>query len=290
MEAYIIENESILVLDDSLYIEPQILGSEIAIKNGQSSKNKDGRIDILAKYSDDTFGLIELKHDVEIDQRALLQLEDYLRKRDELADQFKSNPRVEGIDPEEDSLLLTNPNWIGILVGTSIDLDLANKLNSGYLFENVVPIAALIINRYKSKNGTVYVTTDRYFKIPTSSNRDMSKYIFMGVSRAKTRTVLAVIKHYVDNHPDITFAELEKVFPKSLQSPSKKYGVFSTKEHALAIYNSPSGRRYFLNDDEFIQLKDQVIAVCTQWGSRFQRFVEHVDKELGLKIYKDNSL
>jgi len=179
MEAYIIENESLLVLDDSAFSDPQILGSEVAIKNGQASKNKDGRIDVLAKYSDDTFGLIEIKHETDLDEKALLQLEDYLKERSEIVKQFKNNPRIEGIDFEEDNLLLNDPKWIGILVGTRIDLSLAKKITDGYLYDNVVPIAALVINRFKSKNGTVYVTTDRYF-IDSSSIRDMIKYIFKG--------------------------------------------------------------------------------------------------------------
>ena len=41
MEAYILENESILKLDDNLFNEVDVLGSEISIKDGQVTKNKD---------------------------------------------------------------------------------------------------------------------------------------------------------------------------------------------------------------------------------------------------------
>ena len=287
MEAYILENESILKLDDNLFNEVDVLGSEISIKDGQVTKNKDGRIDILVKYPEDTFGLIELKHDVELDQKALSQLEDYLKEKDQLLKVFQKNTELQGIDNDEDKQLLTNPKWIGILVGTEIDSDLAKKLTAGYMFD-LIPIAALVIKRFKAKNGCVYVTTDRYFKQP--SNRDMSKYIFNGIARPKNRTVLAVVEQYLKEHPEITTtSQLERVFPKNVQSPSEKFGVFNTQQFAIDVLNSHLGRRFFINDDEILLVGTEKIAVCTQWGGdNFKRFIDHVKSTIGFKLEKQD--
>ncbi len=61
MEAYLIENESILQLDDSEFSAVEILDAEIALKEGRKSANRDGRIDILARYGVDYLGIVELK-------------------------------------------------------------------------------------------------------------------------------------------------------------------------------------------------------------------------------------
>ena len=51
--------------------------------------------------------------------------------------------------------------------------------------------------------------------------KDYSKYIFNGELLGKGRMVLAVIKKYVSDHPDVTYKALKKVFPDSLQAESE---------------------------------------------------------------------
>ena len=59
MEAYLIENESILKLDSDNFSDPSIIEAELALNEGRSSGN--GRIDILAQYDPSTYAIVELK-------------------------------------------------------------------------------------------------------------------------------------------------------------------------------------------------------------------------------------
>jgi hypothetical protein len=61
MAAYLVENEAVLTLDREVLSDVEIIGTEIAVREGRSSRGSDGRIDILATYAQEYFGLIELK-------------------------------------------------------------------------------------------------------------------------------------------------------------------------------------------------------------------------------------
>ncbi len=51
MEAYLIENEDVLSLDEENLSDVEIIDSELTIKFGRKSKDSDGRIDLLALYN-----------------------------------------------------------------------------------------------------------------------------------------------------------------------------------------------------------------------------------------------
>ena len=81
MEAYLLENEEILKLDNQNFNEVEILDAEIALKKGR--KEGDGRIDILVKYSAEFLGIVEIKLK-EINEISLGQLEDYINQRNQI--------------------------------------------------------------------------------------------------------------------------------------------------------------------------------------------------------------
>lgn len=270
MESYLVENEGILALDRENYSDVTIVQEELTLKQGRSSKDTDGRIDILATYSNEYIGVVELKLG-ELNEIHLSQLEDYLLKKEQILEQF---PDIldKSISPE--------PKWVGVLVGLSIHPDLAHKINNGYITESGVPIAALSIQRFKGANGGVYVTTDVFFK-NNSSAKDTTKYIFNGASHGKGRLVLAVLKKYVEDNPQVTYSELESIFNKNLQGSS---GVFSTQHDAEEIYAKTSRWRHFLKPEELIRLTDSTIAVSSQWGvGNIDRLIKKA-RELGYKI------
>ena len=250
MEAYLVENQRVLALDSDTFTSVEIVDTELPLKQGRASKDADGRIDILATYSQEYIAVVELKLG-ELKSTHLNQLEDYLKGRDEI---LKQHPDI------IDSAFGT-PKWIGVLVGTSIESDLANKLTEGYKTDSGIQIAALTIQRYRSKEGNVFVTTDTYFCV-AASPKDTTKYLFDGVKLGKGKLVLEVIKRHVEQHPSINYSELEKAFPKSCQG---RYGVFDTVENAnLNVINDR--KRHFLKPEEIIELSDSSIAVCSQWG------------------------
>ena len=217
MEAYLIENESVLGLDENVFTDVTIVETELTLKEGRKSKDADGRIDILATYSQEYIAIIELKLG-QLDDRHLRQMEDYLRERKQIALKYPNILSAE---------LAPNPKWIGVLVGTTISSVLAEKLRMGHSFDGI-PVAALTVQRFRGSDGSVLVTTDTYFS-HQQTVKDLTKYRFDGTVFGKGRLVLAVIKRYVESHPSITFPELEQAFPKACQGSR---GILSTAEQA----------------------------------------------------------
>lgn len=277
MESYLIENEQILTLDNDTFYDVDIIEEELTLKEGRSSQNTDGRIDILITYAQEYIGVVELKLG-ELNEVHLEQLEDYLVQKQQILDKYPNLFNQE---------TMLEPKWIGVLVGDSITSALSEKISNGYATKQGVPIAALTIQRFRSVQSNVYVTTDTYFK-NTLDAKDRTQYKFNDNLYGKGRLVLAVIKQYVEDSPNITFAELERNFPKSCQSASLKgegiLGVFTTLEKAEEI--ALNGRkRHFLGMDEKIQLESGVvIAVCNQWGvGNVDKFISRA-REFGCQI------
>lgn len=265
MEAYLLENEEILKLDKENFNDVTILDAEIALKQGR--KNGDGRIDILVKYSGEYLGIVEIKLN-EINQNSLEQLEDYINKKDQILSQ-SSEYWTEN----------TNPKWVGVLVGTEICSILRDKLKNGYEYLGI-PIAGLTIKRFRSAENEIFVISDTYFKFKYLS-KDYSKFIFNGLEFNKGRLVNAVIRHYVDENPTISFSELKQKFPNYIQG---SFGVFDTKAKAVDIFQRWGHKRHYINPDEEIRLIDETICTCTQWNLETIKTFLNKSNILGLKI------
>lgn len=260
MEAYLIENPTVLSMETDGFNDVEILKCEVTLLDGRIDKNTDGRIDILAKYGQEYLAVVELKLG-ELTETHLLQLESYLKERQQILQKF---PDV------WDTTISNQPKWIGVMIGETINPDLMLKIRKGYYYDIDIPIAALTINRYKGKDGNVYVITDTYF-IERVKNKDYTKYIFNGQKFGKNRLVLAVIKDYVEKNPTITYSQLKVIFPDSLQGRE----TFTTETEA----KQKRDRRNFIEPDELITLADETIAVSTQWGLvNTNPFIEHCKK------------
>ena len=267
MEAYLIENPEILVLDDDELSDVNILDYEVPINKGRPSRKTDGRIDLLAQYGPETIAIIELKLG-ELNQSHLDQLCDYLNDK-------KVIKQLTG-----EKFDIENPKFIGILVGSDIEVGLSQTINTGYLINDEIPVAALTIKRYRGEDNNIYILTDTYFK-NRSRSFDKTKYDFEGKQYGKGRLVLAILSKYVEDHPDVTFSDLEKVFPKKLQG---SWGVFDTLDNAEEIVSQSNRKRHFIQPEEIIKLKDALIAVCSQWGSDNIGNIEKKATELGYDV------
>lgn len=250
MESYLVENESILKLDEGEFADVSIIDVELTLKNGR--RYSDGRIDILVQYGQDTFGVVELKLGT-LTSLHLVQLEDYMQEKEQLFENY-IKPRA-NLDVD-----YKNINWVGVLVGSDISAELDEKLSNGYLIDNNMPVAALTISKFRGEDNQVYVITDTIFN-NKSRSFDRTKFIYNGKKYNKGRVVLEVIKDYVTKHRSGSFSELKEVFPDKLQGSS---GVFVIKDEALSIFERTGYKRYY---NELIKLGDEnVIAFSTQWG------------------------
>ena len=272
MESYLIENEGVLALDNDLFADVEIIEAELTFKEGRKGKETNGRIDILASYSQEYLAVVELKLG-QLEEIHLKQLEDYLKSRETLVNKYK--------DLIGESLN-DHPKWLGVLVGASINPQLAEKINNGYQANGSIPIAALTIQRYRGNDGQIYVVTEPLFN-SNQSKKDTQKYIFNGLELGKSRLVLEVIKSHVANNPEITFNELASQFP---------LGTFTTIDKAIDIYTNKGHKRHYIKPEEQLtlsnplsdSLKDRTIAVSNQWGKgNIDGFINKA-RELGYKI------
>ena len=268
MEAYLIENEGCLALDDDAYCSVQIVDAEVSLQGGRASRESDGRVDVLATYNEECIAIVELKLG-ELTHQHRQQLEDYLSQRE----QFRQ------LYPNILSEAVTTPRWVGVLVGANIDPQLAEAMQAGCSTSDGIPLAALTVQRYRGADGMVIVTTDVYFRRPTNG-LDYTKYRFFDLSYGKGLLALAVVKRYVGDHPDLTFAELERSFPKKLQG---SLGVVATVATAEEI-EARDRARHFLKAAQRIRLTDATVAVCSQWGKgNIDGFINRA-RELGYTI------
>ena len=92
------------------------------------------------------------------------------------------------------------------------------------------------------------------------NHKDFSKYSIAGDGKyGKRRLVLEVMRRFVDDHKDLSFSDYETIFPKDLQGSSgviiKRADITKNKE-----------RNYFCKDSELLQIGNEKVAVCNQWG------------------------
>ncbi|PHQ94385.1 MAG: hypothetical protein COB40_12380 [Marinosulfonomonas sp.] len=262
MQSYLIENEGVLALDDT-FCDAEIICEELAVKQARTSRDTDGRIDLLVTYTGEFIGIVELKLG-ELDNTHLEQLEDYLKTKEKVLEADF------GLSAE----IKENSKWIGVLAGASISRQLADKISSGYSVDGV-PIAALTIQRFRGEGGQVYVATDTYFK-NALADKDKSKYDFQGQKYGKGQLVLAVMKHFSGNNVQMSFAEMRQKFPNI-----GSHEIFVLSEKAFQkIEEDKNGRkRHFVKPDQLIQLADSTIAVSNQWGiGNIDAFIERAKK------------
>ena len=114
-----------------------------------------------------------------------------------------------------------------------------------------------------------------------SGSRDRTKYSFEGGELlSKRRFVLEVIKYYVRCHPQISYENLIRVFPATLNT-NRTNGVIKryndvTKQVAL---NPDVRNRFFMKDDEIIVLSNGMkVVVHNQWGNDFGNFLKVAER------------
>ena len=96
----------------------------------------------------------------------------------------------------------------------------------------------------------------------------------------KNKFVYAAVSLYVKQHPNATFADLEKAFPPELQG---SFGVIRTMEYIKE--KNYNGRRYFKEPEYVLHSGDNIpFAVSTEWGKgNIEKFVKAV-KQLGYHV------
>lgn len=286
MEAYLMDNPSILKLDDRKYGEPQIIECEMSIGKCTNRKTR-GRIDMVVRYGENLFGILELKKHA-LDKDALFQLCDYLSEREKIVEAINQSDAVEvDLDPE-------NVKFVGVLVGGYIDDELRKEmpitdLKNGNLLkehprqQTIVgytdQISAITLERFRNPHTCEIVVLST--PVVKTSVKDTTKYQIDGEGRyGKAKLVHEIVKRYVKHHPEVSIDQLGKIFP----TPKliRTLGVFAEVQAARKRAD-----RYYADRKMLIALGDGVkIATCNQWAKEsIDEFIANVEKQkLGFEI------
>ncbi len=286
MEAYLMDNPSILKLDDRKYGEPQIIECEMSIGKCTNRKTR-GRIDMVVRYGEDLFGILELKKHA-LDTDTLFQLCDYLAEREKIVEAINQSDAVEvDLDPE-------NVKFVGVLVGGYIDDELRKEMpitdlkNNNLLKEHprqqtiqgyTDQISAITLERFRNPHTCEIVVLST--PIVKTSVKDTTKYQIDGEGRyGKAKLVHEIVKRYVKQHPEASIDRLEKIFPTPRLI--RTLGVFAEAQVA-----KKRADRYYADRKMLIALGDGVkIATCNQWAKEsIDEFIANVEKQkLGFEI------
>lgn len=140
-----------------------------------------------------------------------------------------------------------------------------------------------INNCTASKQKEISITTLTGGK--TMSTKDYTKYAFNSETLGKGRLVWAITKKHIISNPNISYEELKKIFPDSLQSNSKiqfseTQVVFSKEDEIM----EKEFNRFFNKEDEIIKIKDCSILISNQWNiGNIQNFI-NASRRLGYTI------
>ena len=119
--------------------------------------------------------------------------------------------------------------------------------------------------------------------LPDSPKReyDHTEYSIDGVDFFKKNSfVQALVREYVHQHPELTYAELEQIFPAELQG---SFGVIQTLDYIRA--KNYNGRRYYTENDKVLRSSDGIMfAVSTQWSKNNLPRIIKLAKELGFSV------
>jgi len=286
MEAYLMDNPSILKLDDRKYGKPQIIECEMSIGKCTNRKTR-GRIDMVVRYDEDLFGILELKKHA-LDKDTLFLLCDYLAEREKIVEAINQSDAVEvDLDPE-------NVKFVGVLVGGYIDDELRKEMpitdlkNNNLLKEHprqqtiagyTDQISAITLERFRNPHTCEIVVLST--PIVKTSVKDTTKYQIDGEGRyGKAKLVHEIVKRYVKQHPEASIDRLEKIFPTPRLI--RTLGVFAEAQVA-----KKRADRYYADRKMLIALGDGVkIATCNQWAKEsIDEFIANVEKQkLGFEI------
>lgn len=117
-----------------------------------------------------------------------------------------------------------------------------------------------------------------------SHQYDRTKYIFNGSEPLnKRRLALALVRKYVEDHPDVDYEELKRVFRPEIISGR---GVVRSITDLDDISQEEQPKRYLMKDSEliYLPLSDDIITVCTQWNPDRIATMVKIARTLGYEV------
>ena len=139
----------------------------------------------------------------------------------------------------------------------------------GEIVEATIALSA--VTNLKAFDGPLVVKKSRALEVNTFNGMEI---------KGKGRLCHAIVKNYVEQHPDVTLSELKSVFNVP------KCEVVESLEVAMTIKDSAGkiGGDYYIKENDQIKTKEGKVVVWSYWPERFYApFIEKVQK-LGIRI------
>jgi len=266
MEGYIAENPDVLSLAEGDVV--QVMDLEVPLKK----PDKDGRIDILASYNNDTLAVVELKNG-DLNKAHFEQLKGY----------FDGDAYLENAKDRASS---TKPNWLGVLVGTGIESDFEREvLDNKYSIKDDIPLAVVVLRRYRDKESNqIFVIAD---VIAPKAGKDYSKYEFDGVVYKKNRLVLAFVKKCeMDGRSFDEVCGLVKGVKFIPSKPFMKSYEVAMKENETPSKGGHISWFYFPKDEDSVTFSGKKYAVLNWWTAKDMDPILKNAKAMGFNVRK----
>lgn len=116
--------------------------------------------------------------------------------------------------------------------------------------------------------------------------------------KGKGLYIRAIVEDYVTKHPEITLAELQKVFNVEVSSEvfengvridRRKINIIQNIEDVLSTYKWTKGEgqygyEFYVKEDLLIKLKDASVAVWSYWPKRYYEPMRDICRKLGYQM------
>ena len=114
-------------------------------------------------------------------------------------------------------------------------------------------------------------------KQAVSGKKDRTNYNFNNKTYNKSRLPHAIIKKYIEDHPNTSYAELLEIFPQEIGTQVQ--GFIVKASHARQLHADTGYKRHYIKKGEIIKLIDEDVAVSNQWGpGNINNILDHAKK------------
>ena len=145
-----------------------------------------------------------------------------------------------------------------------------NESHLGEIVESTIALSA--VTNLKAFDGPLVMKKSRALEVNTFNGKEI---------KGKGRLCHAIVKNYVEQHPDVTLAELKSVF-----NVPKCDCIVESLEVAMTITDSSgkAGGDHYVKENDWIMTKEGAVVVWSYWPERYYApFMEKV-KKLGINL------
>ena len=197
---------------------------------------------------------------------------------------IKEQQRQESLNKIKESLIVEAQSQVAEALSNYLTDKYNGTFTEGEIRKMLSSLSFTVSSEKTSSQHTPATSPDSQNESLNNTSKrvkDNTKYSLNGIDfHPKNRFVRELVKEYVRLHPEKTYAELEQIFPPTLQG---SYGVFQSLDYIHT--RSYNGNRFFTNEDETLKSSDGIVfAVSSEWSKNNIPNIIKVAKGLGFNV------